>query len=123
VAGESIVAARPIEVRPQDKADLVAKLQKEGRRVTTAGDGIDDVPALARANVGIAMGTGTDVAMSSAHVTLVKDDLRGIARAATVRGDGAQHVREPAVRVRLQRAACRSPPACSIRSSASCCRH
>jgi Cu+-exporting ATPase len=92
---DAVAAGLPIdeviaEVRPTDKATAIETLQKAGHRVAMAGDGINDAPALARADVGIAMGTGTDIAMESAQVTLVKGDLRGIVR--------ARHLSEATVR-------------------------
>jgi Cu+-exporting ATPase len=96
---QAVAAGLPIdeviaEVRPADKAEVIATLQKGGHHVGMAGDGINDAPALARADVGIAMGTGTDIAMESAQVTLVKGDLRGLVRARQLSEATVRNIRQ-----------------------------
>ncbi len=82
------------DVLPQGKAEIVKRMQKEGKFVAMAGDGINDAPALAQAQIGIAMGTGTDVAMSSAGITLVKGDLTGILRARALSDETLKNIKQ-----------------------------
>ncbi|MGR9085554.1 MAG: copper-transporting P-type ATPase [Gammaproteobacteria bacterium] len=94
VAGKLGIDRIIADVRPEQKAEIVRRLQEEGATVAMAGDGINDAPALAQAHVGIAMGTGTDVAMESAGVTLVKGDLRGILKAIRLSRATLRNIRE-----------------------------
>jgi Cu+-exporting ATPase len=94
IAKELGIAEFEAEVTPQRKAEVIAELKRKGRIVAMAGDGINDAPALAAADVGIAMGTGTDIAIESAGITLVKGDLRGIARARRLSGATVRNIKE-----------------------------
>jgi Cu+-exporting ATPase len=94
VARELGIEEFEARVLPERKSEVVGRLMEEGHVVAMAGDGINDAPALARANVGIAMGTGTDIAIESADVTLVKGDLRGVVRAIRLSRATMKNIRE-----------------------------
>jgi Cu+-exporting ATPase len=94
VAARLGIAEVEAEVLPEQKNAIVRRLRSEGHAVAMAGDGVNDAPALAEADVGVAMGTGTDVAMQSAGVTLVKGDLAGIARARALSRATMRNIRQ-----------------------------
>ena len=94
VAGELSLMDFKAEMLPENKLQEVERLQKQGKLVAVAGDGINDAPALAKSNVGIAMGTGTDVAIESAAITLVKGDLQGIVRARNLSNKVMENIKQ-----------------------------
>ncbi len=94
VAGELHLDGFESDCLPDDKYNKIKDLQKQGHIVAMAGDGINDAPALTQANIGIAMGTGTDIAMQSAEITLVKGDLNGIAKAKTLSSDVMRNIKQ-----------------------------
>ena len=94
VAGELHLDGFEADCLPDDKYNKIKELQKQGHIVAMAGDGINDAPALTQANIGIAMGTGTDIAMQSAEITLVKGDLNGIAKARTLSSDVMRNIKQ-----------------------------
>ena len=94
VAGELHLDGFEADCLPDDKYNKIKELQNEGHIVAMAGDGINDAPALTQANIGIAMGTGTDIAMQSAEITLVKGDLNGIAKAKTLSSDVMKNIKQ-----------------------------
>jgi Cu2+-exporting ATPase len=94
VAGELKLDGFKADCLPDDKYNKVKELQQQGHIVAMAGDGINDAPALAQANIGIAMGTGTDIAMQSAKITLVKGDLNGIANAKNLSKEVMRNIKQ-----------------------------